>query len=55
VELQSLNFRKGAVAGDGFVERFPVARLVALLQVTFGRPQLSKADWVALGAAARQQ
>jgi hypothetical protein len=54
-ELQSLNFRKGAAAGDGFVERFPVARLVALLQVTFGRPQLSKADWVALGAIARQQ
>ena len=54
-ELQILNSRKTAAAGDGFVERFPVAPLVALLQVTFGRPQLSKADWVALGATARSR
>ncbi|OKO84513.1 DUF309 domain-containing protein [Bradyrhizobium sp. AS23.2] len=54
-ELQILNSRKTAAGGDGFVESFPVAPLVALLQVTFGRPQLSKADWVALGATARSQ
>lgn len=54
-ELQTLNSRKTAAAGDGFVESFPVAPLVALLQVTFGRLQLSKADWVALGANARSQ
>ncbi|WP_245329250.1 hypothetical protein [Bradyrhizobium centrolobii] len=39
--------------GDGFVESFPVASLVALLQGKLGRPQLSKADWIALGAPAR--
>lgn len=54
-ELQTLNSRKTAATGDGFVESFPVAPLVALLQVTFGRPQLSKADLVALGATSRSQ
>lgn len=52
-ELRTLNSRKAAAAGDGFVETFPVPALVALLQAKLGRPQLSKADWIALGATAR--
>ncbi|MGT2439705.1 hypothetical protein ACU4GH_32530 [Bradyrhizobium betae] len=52
-ELRALNSRKAAAAGDGFVETFPVPALVALLQAKLGRPELSKADWIALGATAR--
>jgi len=48
-----LNSRKAAAAGDGFVETFPVPALVALLQAKLDRPELSKADWIALGATAR--
>jgi hypothetical protein len=51
-ELRTLNSRKAA-AGDGFVETFPVPALVALLQAKIGRPELSKADWIALGAIVR--
>ena len=54
-ELTSLTSRKAAPAGDGFVESFPVAAVVALLQAKIGRPQLSKADWIALGAIVRSQ
>jgi hypothetical protein len=52
-ELRTLMSRKAAAAGDGFVETFPVPALVALLQAKIGRPQLSKADWIALGAIVR--
>lgn len=52
-ELRALNSRKAAATGDGFVETFPVPALVALLQAKLGRPELSKADWIALGATAR--
>jgi hypothetical protein len=52
-EVRSLNTRKVQAAGDGFVETFPVAALAALLQARLGREQLSKADWIALGATAR--
>ena len=52
-ELRALSSRKAASGGDGFVEGFPVAALVALLQAKLGRPELSKADWIALGATAR--
>jgi len=51
-ELRALSSRKAA-AGDGFVESFPIAALTALLQAKLGRPQLSKADWIALGAIVR--
>src|SRR5947208_13882163 len=54
-ELRALNTRKAAPAGDGFVESFPVPALTALLQAKLGRPQLSKADWIALGAIVRSQ
>lgn len=53
VELTALSSRKAAGGGDGFVESFPVAALVALLRAKLGRPQLSKADWIALGATVR--
>jgi len=52
-ELRALSSRKAAAAGDGFVETFPVPALIALLQAKLGRPQLSKADWIALGAIVR--
>ena len=52
-ELMALSSRKAAAAGDGFVETFPVPALIALLQAKLGRPQLSKADWIALGAIVR--
>jgi hypothetical protein len=55
VELRSLSSRKAAPAGDGFVESFPVPALTALLQAKLGRPQLSKADWITLGAIVRSQ
>jgi hypothetical protein len=52
-ELRTLNTRKAAAAGDGFVDTFPVPALVALLQAKLERPELSKADWIALGAIVR--
>lgn len=52
-ELQALNSRKAAAGGDGFVESFPVAALVAQLQAKLDGPELSKADWIALGAVVR--
>jgi hypothetical protein len=52
-ELRTLNSRKGPAAGDGFVETFPVPALIALLQAKLGRSELSKADWIALGAIVR--
>jgi hypothetical protein len=52
-EVRTLNARKAQAAGDGFVETFPVAALTALLQAKLGREQLSRADWIALGATAR--
>jgi hypothetical protein len=38
---------------DGFVESFPVPALMALLQAKLGRAQLTKADWIGLGAIVR--
>ena len=52
-ELRDLNGRRGSAAGDGFAESFPTEALIALLQAKLGRPLLSKADWVALGAISR--
>ena len=54
-ELRSLSSRKAAPAGDGFVESSPVPALTALLQAKLDRPQLSKADWITLGAIVRSQ
>ena len=54
-ELRSLTSRKSAPAGDGFVESFPVEALMALLRAKLSRPQLAKADWIALGAIVRSQ
>ncbi len=52
-ELRQLSARKASAAGDGFADTFPVTALLALLQAKLGRPQLSKADWIALGATLR--
>ena len=52
-ELRALTSRKAALAGDGFVESFPVPALTALLQAKLGRPQLTKADWIGLSAIVR--
>ena len=52
-ELRALTSRKAAPAGDGFVESFPVPALTALLQAKLGRAQLTKADWIGLGAIVR--
>jgi hypothetical protein len=49
-ELRTLSARKATGAGDGFADGFPTEPLSALLQAKLGRPQLSKADWIALGA-----
>ena len=54
-ELRALTSRKAAAVGDGFVESFPVPALTALLQAKLGRAQLSKADWIGLGAIVRSQ
>jgi len=52
-ELRALSARKVAASGDGFVESFPVPALTALLQAKLGRTELTKADWIALGAVVR--
>jgi hypothetical protein len=52
-ELRTLTSRKAAPAGDGFVESFPIPALKALLQAKLGGAELTKADWIALGAIVR--
>src|SRR5947208_6900201 len=54
-ELDALGLRNTGASGDGFVDAFPTAALAALLRTRLGRPQLSKADWIALGAIVRSQ
>src|SRR5664279_2610225 len=48
-ELELLGVRKALASGDGFVDAFPTAALAALIKTKLALPQLSKADWVALG------
>src|SRR5580698_7178873 len=48
--LKSLLSRRSAARGDGFVERFPVARLAALLEARLAQATLSKTDWIAIGS-----
>ena len=50
-ELDALGVR--GAGGDGFADCFPVAALAALIRAKLERPQLAKADWVALTAAGR--
>ncbi|MBR1091853.1 DUF309 domain-containing protein [Bradyrhizobium manausense] len=54
-ELRVLSARKTGAAGDGFVESFPVPALTASLEAKLGRSQLTKADWIGLGAIVRSQ
>jgi hypothetical protein len=48
-ELNFLGARNAIGAGDGFVDRFPIAGLAALLKAKLALPLLSKADWVEIG------
>jgi hypothetical protein len=50
-ELDTL--RKAVVGGDGFADGFPAAALAALIRSKLGLPELSKADWVPIGATGR--
>jgi hypothetical protein len=50
-ELDAL--RKAVTGGAGFADGFPAAALAALLKAKLTLPLLSKADWVAIGAASR--
>jgi hypothetical protein len=52
-ELRALSARKATGSGDGFADGFPTELLTVLLQAKLGRPQLSKADWIALAALTR--
>lgn len=52
-EVRTLSVRKATASGDGFADGFSTEALTALLQAKLGRPQLSKADWIALAALAR--
>src|SRR3954469_731806 len=48
-ELNRLDARKAAAAGDGFADGFPTAPLTALLEAKLAQPILSEADWVDIG------
>lgn len=50
-ELEALGMR--SAGGDGFANCFPVGALAALIKAKLERPQLAKADWVALSAVGR--
>ena len=52
-ELRALGQRKATVAGDGFADGFPIEALLATLKARLQRPQLAKADWVALAPVSR--
>ena len=52
-ELQTLRLRRAGAGGDGFADGFPIAALSAQLKAKLAQPQLSKADWVKIGTAAR--
>jgi hypothetical protein len=51
-ELKALT-RHAAAGGDGFADGFPAAALAVRLAGKLERPQLAKADWVAIGAVSR--
>ena len=50
-ELDAL--RKAAAEGDGFADGFPAAALAAVLAARLSLPELSRRDWVAIGAVVR--
>src|ERR1700737_4017090 len=52
-ELNKLDARKAAAAGDGFVDAFPTAALAELLKTKLAQSSLSKVDWVKFGAIGR--
>ena len=52
-ELDALGGRNANAAGDGFVDGFPTAALVAHLKAKLAQPGLSDADWVDIEALGR--
>src|SRR5215467_9973322 len=52
-ELRALGHRKATGSGDGFADGFPIEALLATLKARLQRPQLAKADWVALAPVSR--
>ena len=52
-ELETLSLRRAGTGGHGFADGFPVSALSAQLKAKLAQPQLSKADWVKIGAAGR--
>src|SRR4051794_22582396 len=52
-ELNRLDARKAAAAGDGFADGFPTAPLTALLEAKLAQPILSEADWIDIGTVGR--
>ena len=52
-ELKTLSLRKAVAGGDGFADGFPTAALAGVLKAKLAQPQLSKADWVKIGAVGR--
>ena len=52
-ELKALSLRKAVAGGDGFADSFPTTALATLLQAKLTQPQISKADWVKVGAVSR--
>jgi len=52
-ELDALGARVATVAGNGFADVFPIAALMAVLQIKLAQPSLSTSDWVKIGSAGR--
>jgi len=51
--IRDLLSRRSAGAGDGFVDRFPAARLAAVLEAHLIQERLSTADWIAIGSTGK--
>jgi hypothetical protein len=49
VAIKDLLSRRSPGAGDGFADRFPAARLAAVLEARLIQPRLSKTDWISIG------
>ena len=47
--IKDLLSRRSMGAGDGFADRFPAARLAAVLEARLIQPRLAKTDWISIG------
>jgi hypothetical protein len=52
-QLRTLSARTGPAVGDGFADGFPVQALSVQLEAKFDHPELTMADWIALGVVGR--